>query len=301
MTARPDRAHDAMAGLPPRDPRQDGDVPPFGTLPQVARLDEVTIRVLADNASPMTLDGTNTYVVAPPGAGVALVVDPGPDDDEHLAAVTSVLDEVDARPVAVVATHRHVDHAAAVVPWARHFGCPARAADPAVADTGHRLADGDRLDLPGLRVDVVATPGHTSDHLSLRTGVGALLTGDHLLGRGTTVVSHPDGDLAAYLSSLQRVVATRARALYPGHGPIMADDPMAVVHFHLAHREYRLDQVLAALSDGPRHVDELVATIYADHDPAVWPAAAASTRAALVLLEQRGRVRRDGDLARRLG
>lgn len=292
---------DPTTAAAPADPRDDWDVPAFGTLPSVTRLDEVTTRVLADNASHMTLDGTNTYVVAPPGAGVALVVDPGPDDPDHFAAVRAVLADLDAEPVAVVATHRHADHAAAASPWARHFACDVRAADEAVADTGRRLADGDRLDLPGLRVDVVATPGHTSDHLALRMGTGALLTGDHLLGRGTTVVADPDGNLASYLSSLQRVIATRADALYPGHGPVMADDPMAVVHFHLAHREFRLGQVLDVLARGPATVDDLVATIYADHDRAVWPAAAASTRAALAYLVDRGQVVRDGETARRVG
>lgn len=282
---------------PPVDPRT-GNVPALGTLPTVTRIDEVTTRVLADNASPMTLDGTNTYVVAPPGAGVALVVDPGPEDPDHLDAVRGVLAQVDAEPVAIVVTHRHVDHAAAAQPWGRGFGCPVRAADPQVADGG-QLADGDRLDLPGLRIDAIATPGHTDDHVSLRLGTGGLLTGDHLLGRGTTVVMDPDGNLASYLSSLQRVLATRASALYPGHGPVMADDPEAVVHFHRAHREHRLAQVLAAVDDGPTTVDDLVASIYADHDRAVWPAAAASTRAALVLLADRGRVRWDGTTARR--
>lgn len=289
-----------MPPTPPQDPRTGWDLPTLGTLASVTRIDEVTTRVLADNASPMTLDGTNTYVIAPPGAGVAVVVDPGPDDADHLAAVEAVLDERDARPVAVVATHRHLDHAAAARPWARRFDCPVRAADPAVADTGRALADGDRLDLPGLRIDVVATPGHTSDHLSLRLGTGGLLTGDHLLGRGTTVVADPDGDLASYLASLHRVVATRADALYPGHGPVMADDPLAVVHFHLAHREYRLEQILEALAANPMTVDDLVADIYDAHDRAVWPAAAASTRAALVLLADRGRVAWDGTVARRV-
>lgn len=289
-----------MSSRPPLDPRSNWDLPPPGTMPTVTRIDDVTTRVLAGNASAMTLDGTNTYVVVPPGAGVALVVDPGPDDADHFATVGRVLDQLGARPVAVVATHRHVDHAAAAGPWARRFGCVVRAADPDVADSGRVLADGDRLDLPGLRVDVIATPGHTSDHLSLRLGTGGLLTGDHLLGRGTTVVADPDGNLADYLASLRRVIATRATALYPGHGPVLRDDPTAVVHFHLAHRQYRLDQVLSAVGEEPTTVDDLVAEIYADHDPAVLPAAVASTRAALVLLAERGRVIRDGERVRRI-
>lgn len=291
---------DPVPGTPPTDPRVDWQLPGPGTMPRVARLDEVTTRVLADNPSPMTLDGTNTHVVVPPGSGVALVVDPGPDDPDHLAAVQQVLADNDARPVVVVATHRHVDHAAAASAWAQRWGCSVRAADPAVADDGQTLADGHRIDLPGLRIDVVATPGHTSDHLALRLGTGALLTGDHVLGRGTTVVSHPDGNLSAYLASLRRVLATRANALYPGHGPVLRDDPDAVVRYYLAHREHRLDQVLAVLADGATTVDEIVAVVYADHDRAVWPAAAASTRAALDLLADRGVVVLDGDRVRRI-
>ncbi len=291
-----------MQTSPPPDPRTDWDLPAFGTMPRVTQLDEVTHRVLADNPSPMTLDGTNTYVVAPPGAGVALVVDPGPDDTPHFDAVAAVLDAVDARPIAVVVTHHHVDHAAAASAWATHWACPVVASDPDVAGAaGRRIADGDRLDLPGLRVDVVATPGHSADHLAFRLGTGGLLTGDHVLGRGTTVVTHPDGNLTAYLDSLARTVRLQADALYPGHGPALRQDPTAVLRHHLLHREYRLDQILAALGERPMQPHELVARIYADHDPAVWPAAEASTRAALAHLRERGQVVWDGDIARRTG
>lgn len=291
-----------MQTSPPPDPRVDWDLPAFGAMPRVARLDEVTHRVLADNPSPMTLDGTNTYVIAPPGAGVALVVDPGPDDAAHLDAVAGVLDDVDAHPIAVAVTHHHVDHAAAATAWAAHWSCPVVASDAEVAGAGGRtISDGDRLDLPGLRVDVVATPGHSADHLAFRLGTGGLLTGDHVLGRGTTVVNDPDGNLTDYLDSLARTVRLRADALYPGHGPALRDDPTAVLHYHLLHREYRLEQILAVLAHQPSQPHELVARIYADHDPAVWPAAEASTRAALVHLRERGLVVWDGDIARRTG
>lgn len=286
---------------PPPDPRLDWDLPAPGTMPRIERLDEVSTRVLADNASPMTLDGTNTWVVVPPGSGVAMVVDPGPDDPDHFDRVARVLAEADARPLMVVATHHHVDHAAGAQAWADRWACKVVAADPAVAGPrGRTIADGDRLDLPGLRVDVIATPGHTADHLAFRLGTGALMTGDHVLGRGTSVVTHPDGNLSAYLASLRRLVAVRADVLYPGHGPVLADDPDAVLRHHLLHREFRLEQVMAALAGGPLLPGELVALIYADHDRALWPAAEASTRAALAHLHDQGRVVWEGDVARRI-
>lgn len=290
-----------MQLTPPPDPREDWDLPAFGSMPQITQLDEVTHRVLADNPSPMTLDGTNTYVVAPPGAGVALVVDPGPDDPGHHGAVNDVLRAVDARPIAVMVTHHHIDHAAAAQSWASQWTCDVVASDADVAGAnGRTISDGERLDLPGLRIDVVATPGHTADHLALRLGTGGLLTGDHVLGRGTSVVSHPDGNLSAYLDSLTRLVGLQADVLYPGHGPALGEDPTAVLRHHLLHREFRLGQVMAALADRPMQPHELVALIYADHDRAVWPAAEASTRAALAHLRDQGRVVWDGDVARRI-
>lgn len=285
----------------PVDPRLDWELPPFGSMPHVTRLDEVTTRVLADNPSPMTLDGTNTYVVVPPGAGVALVVDPGPDDPDHRAAVTAVLDDLDARPVGIVVTHHHVDHAAAAASWASHWRTDVVARDRRVAgSTGRTIVDGDRLDLPGLRVDVVATPGHCGDHLAFRLGTGGLLTGDHILGRGTTVVNHPDGNLTAYLDSLRRTVRLHADVLFPGHGPELGEDPAAVLHYHLHHREHRLAQVLEVLAEGPAMPRAIVEVIYADYDRAVWSAAEASTRAALEHLVAQGRVEWEGDIARRL-
>lgn len=287
-----------MDPQPPADPRDEWDLPAPGQLDHVARLDAVTTRILADNPSHMTLDGTNTHVVAPPGAGVALVVDPGPDDPTHHAAVQDVLDEHDAQPVAVVVTHHHLDHAEAAASWARGWQVPVVARDREVAGTaGRTVVDGDRVDLPGLRVDVIATPGHTADHLAFRLGTGALLTGDHVLGRGTSVVSHPDGNLAAYLDSLRRVVRVHADVLFPGHGPVLGEDPDAVLRHHLLHREYRLEQISAVLGAAPATPRGIVETIYADHDPAVWPAAEASTRAALEYLSDQGRVAWDGDIA----
>jgi glyoxylase-like metal-dependent hydrolase (beta-lactamase superfamily II) len=287
----------------PLDPRSSWDLPEFGAMASVTDLDETVTRVLAPNASPMTLDGTNTYVIGAPGTGEVIVVDPGPDDAEHLARVESVLSARDAGVRAVVVTHHHLDHAEAAVAWAGRFGAPVAASDAAVATppgapAGHRgetLVDGQHLSVAGMGIDVVATPGHTRDHLSLRLETGALLTGDHVLGRGTSVVAHPDGDLEAYLRSLHRVLEVGPDVLYPGHGPALREDPGAVLRFYAAHRRYREQQVLAALVGRHATPREVVADIYAEVDRRLWPAAEASTRATLALLAQRGQVRWDAD------
>jgi glyoxylase-like metal-dependent hydrolase (beta-lactamase superfamily II) len=239
----------------------------------------------------MTLDGTNTYVVGAPGAGQAVLVDPGPDDDAHLAAVQAVLTERGARCVAVLVTHHHGDHAEAALPWGARFGVPVCAADRQVAGpSGRVLTAGERLALAGTTIGVVATPGHTADHLAFRLDSGAVLVGDHVLGRGTSVVTHPEGDVVAYLESLRRVHDLGPSALYCGHGPALTEDPGAVLEYYLAHRAFREAQLIAALADGPQTVDELVARIYAEVPREVWPAAAQSTRATLAKLSAEGRV-----------
>jgi glyoxylase-like metal-dependent hydrolase (beta-lactamase superfamily II) len=274
----------------PLDPRTGWDLPAPGHLPREAALEPLVTRVLAPNPSPMTLDGTNTYVVGAPGSGQAVVVDPGPADDAHLEAVESVLSARGARVVAVLVTHHHGDHAEAAAPWSRHFGAPVAAADPAVAGPGGRvLGAGEVLRLAGTTLGVVPTPGHTSDHLAFRLESGAVLVGDHVLGRGTSVVTHPEGDVLAYLESLRRVHDLGPSALYCGHGPELTEDPMAVLDFYLAHRAHREAQLLHLLTDGPRTVGELVADVYAAVPRDVWPAAAQSTRATLdkLVAEQR--------------
>ncbi|HEX9890230.1 MAG TPA: MBL fold metallo-hydrolase [Nitriliruptorales bacterium] len=286
---------EALAELDaPVDPRASWALPAFGTLPAVTELDEVVTRVLAPNPSLMTLDGTNTYVLGQPGTGTAIVVDPGPDDDGHLARVEQVLADRDLGCELVLVTHHHHDHSEAAQRWARRFGCRVAASTPEVAgDGGWLVSEADRVELvPGLRVEVVATPGHTRDHLAFRLGHGPVLTGDHILGRGTSVVAHPDGDLVAYLDSLGKVLALGPDALYPGHGPELADgDPTEVVAFYLAHRRYRERQLLTVLSFGPRTPRQLVEVVYAGYDPSLWDAAERSTRAAIQKLVAQGQVR----------
>ncbi|TVR37789.1 MAG: MBL fold metallo-hydrolase [Nitriliruptor sp.] len=281
---------------PPQDPRTSWDLPAVGDLPAVASLDELAVRVLAPNPSPMTLDGTNTYVIGPSGSGEAIIVDPGPPDGAHLERVRTTLRDRDAQPVTIMVTHHHLDHAEAAAAWSRTFGCHVAAATRDVAgSSGSIIADGSRLRVGGIDVEVIATPGHTRDHLSLRLPTGAVLTGDHVLGRGTSVVAHPDGDLAAYLSSLRRLLELGPDALFPGHGPELTEDPTAVLLYYQQHRAFREAQITAILAEGPATPAALVARIYAEVDPRVWGAAEASTRATLAVLVDRGELRWDED------
>jgi glyoxylase-like metal-dependent hydrolase (beta-lactamase superfamily II) len=252
--------------------------------------------VLADNASPMTLDGTNTWVLRAPG-GRAVVVDPGPLDDAHLTAVAAEAGET----AAILLTHHHLDHSEGARRLAGTLGCGVRALDPAYRLGGEGLHDGDVVAVDDLEIAVVATPGHTADSLSFLVRVDdAVLTGDTVLGRGTTVVAHPDGRLGAYLGSLDRLhrlaETHEVRTIWPGHGPVI-DDALTALDHYLAHRHQRLDQVREALrllaadrpdlpaDHLPRAVVELV---YADVDPVLWPAAELSVRAQLAYLHRDG-------------
>ncbi len=275
----------------PVDPRSTWQLPAFGGMTRTADLEPLVTRVLAPNPSSMTLDGTNTYLVGAPGSGQAVLVDPGPDDPAHLEAVRAALAARGARCTAVLVTHHHGDHAEAALPWSARFEAQVMAGSGEVAGpAGRVLAGGDRLRLAGTTVEVVETPGHTRDHLAFRIESGAVLVGDHVLGRGTSVVPHPEGDVVAYLESLRRVRDLGPSALYCGHGPELTEDPGAVLDYYLAHRAFREQQVLTALQDGAGTVDDLVASIYAEVPREVWPAAAQSTRATLDKLHAEGRV-----------
>lgn len=262
-------------------------------------VDAVTSVVLAPNPGPMTLDGTNTYLLGAPGSGEVVVVDPGPDDPRHQRAVDQAVAGRDAHVAAVVVTHHHADHAEAAA-WSRRWGVPLWAFDPGllVGVEARPLADEATVERAGVRIDAVHTPGHASDHLCLRVDeTGAVLTGDHILGRGTTVVAWPDGDMAAYLASLARLRAVGASALYPGHGPRL-DDPAEAIDRYVAHRHEREREIVAALAAGHTTAGEIVTHVYADVDRALHPAAERSVLAHLAKLEDEGRVRRSGRAAR---
>lgn len=276
----------------PVDPRLAWNVP--HSLPRVARLDELVVRVRASNPSQMALDGTNTYLIGGAKAGAAAIVDPGPADADHLARVRAALTEMDAICTHIFVTHHHIDHAEAAQAWAAAFGATLVAGHPAVAGaSGIVPSDGARYRVGSTVVRVVATPGHCADHLAFRLDNGVVLVGDHILGRGTSVVTFPEGDLLAYLDSLRRVHDLGPAALYPGHGPEMREDPAAVIEYYRAHRVFREQQILAVLRAGPATAGELVRTIYAGVDARLWPYAEQSTRAALAKLAAQGAVEPD--------
>ncbi len=253
--------------------------------------------VLAPNANMMTLDGTNTWVLREPGGSRSVVIDPGPTDAAHLDAIAEAAGEV----AAVLLTHHHFDHSEAAREFAERVGCGVRALDPAYRLGSEGLGEGDVIAVDGLEIHVVATPGHTADSLSfVLPAERAVLTGDTVLGRGTTVVAHPDGELGAYLGSLDRLHALadahEIESIWPGHGPVI-DNALGALDYYIEHRRERLGQVRDALESlrGQPHPEgiateelprRIVEVVYADVDPVLWPAAELSVRAQLAYLQR---------------
>jgi glyoxylase-like metal-dependent hydrolase (beta-lactamase superfamily II) len=246
---------------------------------------EFATLVRADNPGLMTLDGTNSWILRAPGSSQSVVVDPGPMLEDHLRAVLEAAGDV----AVVLLTHKHPDHSEGAAWFANQAGCGVRAVDPAFrlpTDHAHGLSEGDVITAGGLRIEVLPTPGHTMDSVCFWLPQdGSLLTGDTVLGRGTSVVAHPDGALGPYLESLDRLRAFANSAagvdrLLPGHGPVI-EDPTDVLTFYINHRRDRLDQVRAALAAGHTTPEAVVAHVYADVDPTLWPAAQRSVQAQL--------------------
>lgn len=244
--------------------------------------------VLCPNPSPMTLEGTNTWVLAEPGSAEVVVVDPGPLDEGHLRTVLDHVAGREARVALTLLTHHHADHAESADRWAELTGAPVRAVGGGHDD----LADGEVVRVGGLELVVVRTPGHTGDSVSfLLPAEQVLLTGDTVLGRGTTVVAYPDGDLTSYLESLERLRelsgSGEVTSIAPGHGPVVPD-AAGTVEYYLDHRRERLEQVRDAVlalrevpDEGRDLADGVVETVYADVPRAVWPAARLSVLALL--------------------
>ena len=258
------------------------------TLATPTVVTEQAAYLLAPNPGPMTLDGTNSYLLSGPGSASSIVVDPGPDDAGHLSALVA------AGPVELILiTHRHHDHTEGAAELARRTGAPVRAADPAHCIGGAPLGDGETIAAAGVSVQVIATPGHTTDSVSFLLAddgpTGSVLTGDTILGRGTTVIAPPDGSLGSYLDSLRLLAGLGPRFVLPAHGPQLPD-LSAVAREYLAHREQRLSairEVLARLGPAAT-VGEVTDAVYTDIDPSVRFAAEHSVAAQLAYLRGTG-------------
>ena len=270
----------------------------------VETLDPLVRRLLAPNPSPFTHSGTQSYIV---GRGDVAVIDPGPDVPEH---VDALLGAVRGERIAfILCTHTHRDHSPASRPLqaatgAPIVGCPPLAFDDdgpradAAFDFDYRpdrvLADGETVSGEGWTLEAVATPGHTSNHLCYALPENrALFTGDHVMGWSTTIVSPPDGDMAAYMASLARLLARDDAVYYPAHGSAIVK-PQRLVRGLIGHRRQREGQILRHLQAGEGHIPAMVAAMYKGVDPGLHPAAARSVLAHLIDLEARGMVSEEG-------
>ncbi|HZP91204.1 MAG TPA: MBL fold metallo-hydrolase [Actinomycetota bacterium] len=239
------------------------------------------LRILAPNPGLRELEGTNTWIV---GDRPAAVVDPGPDDEGHLREVAREAGRVRA----ILLTHDHPDHAPGARTLAAMTGAPVLAARP--PEEGERLRDGQEIEVRGGTIECVATPGHSPDHMAFfHRSTGSLFTGDAVLGRGTSVIDPPEGDLVAYLRSLRRMRELEPRTIHPGHGPLVLD-AVGKLDEYLEHRAMREEQVLAALADGRVTPQEMVPAIYGEYPQELRDLAARSILAHLLKLEAEGRV-----------
>ncbi len=297
---------------------------PFNRSPEARHgaaetLEPSVRRVTCANAGPMTFTGTQTYLV---GAGEVAVIDPGPGDAAHLAAIEAAL-EPGERISCILVTHTHVDHSPGAAALKARTGAPVLAfgahgagvtermaalaasgahlgggegADAAFAPD-RTLADGETVEGAGWALTALHTPGHLSNHLSFALeGTGAVFSGDHVMGWATTMVSPPDGDMTAFMASLARMAARSDRVFYPGHGHAV-EDPAGMIAHQTAHRRAREAQILAALAGGPADVAALTREIYSDVDPRLHPAAARNVFSHLIGLVEEGRVAHSGRLS----
>jgi glyoxylase-like metal-dependent hydrolase (beta-lactamase superfamily II) len=260
--------------------------PVRGSEPQRARC------VTADNPGELTMAGTNTWVLFEPGADACVVVDPGPDDPAHVDAVEAEVSRAGCEVALILVTHRHPDHTGAVDALQARTQAPVRALDPAWCRGTVPLVDGEQIEVDGLVLQILETPGHTDDSLCVHVPRdGALLTGDSVLGEGSSLIAWPDGQLGPYLASLQRIrdlaAAGLALTLLPGHGP-MTLDGLRVVDTLIAHRTKRLEQVVSVLDGGASTVGEVARTVYGLPGPALHDVVLAQVQAQLEYLAGTG-------------
>jgi glyoxylase-like metal-dependent hydrolase (beta-lactamase superfamily II) len=276
---------------------------------RVVEIGPLVRRLLAPNPSPFTFTGTQTHIV---GRGEVAIIDPGPDSTEHIAALLGAVRN--EQGVAIVCTHNHRDHTPATRPLKEATGAPVVGCAPlALNDGGARgdesfdwdyaadrvLGDGETLSGDGWTLEAVATPGHTSNHLCFALPeANALFSGDHVMGWSTSIVSPPDGDMGAYMASLYKLLSREERIYYPAHG-LSVEDPHKLVRGLILHRRQREAQILRELERGEGSIPAIVASLYAEIDPGLHPAAERSVLAHLVDLEARGLAVRNGDAWRR--
>lgn len=271
----------------------------------IERLSPLVRQILAPNPSPFTFTGTQTFIV---GRGDVAVIDPGPDSRAHVEALLRGLG--DERVTAIVCTHTHRDHSPAARMVAERTGAPIVGCAPLdppesedgvdeAFDRGYRpdriLSDGARLEGNGWTLEAISTPGHTSNHICLALDEeGILFSGDHVMGWSTSIVSPPDGDMGAYVASLQKLLEREDRLYLPAHGPAV-EQPRKLVRGLILHRRQREAQVLDRLRVGESRIPAIVAALYRDVDPRLHPAAARSVLAHLIDLAARGLVRKEDE------
>lgn len=274
---------------------------------QVIDVSPLVQRVVCNNGGPFTFTGTGTYIV---GGETAAVIDPGPDDDDHLAALLQALD---GRTVShIIITHTHMDHSPLAARLKQATGAKTFAYGPhgagrvlsgnAQLDAGGDMdfvpdvviADGDVLSDGDWSLEAVFTPGHTSNHMAFALKEeNALFSGDHVMGWSTSVIAPPDGYMADYFGSLKKLLDRSEEVYWPTHGG-PRHDPLPFVRAFLTHRKMREAAIETRIKKGDRLISEIVKNIYSDVDPRLHPAAAMSTMAHIEHLIERGKVKTDG-------